>query len=108
MPDLIADATYLAALRGYLKEAGAYLKSGFAKSNNEDFHDKLLRTHGLTSRGGSTDMIAAIQANRNQVNEQLIKCLKACDEALENAGKAYRATDQAHHDALDKQLKPGN
>jgi hypothetical protein len=108
MKDLIADTTYISSLRGYLTEAGAYLKSGFAKSNDEDFHDKLLRTHGLTSRGGSTDMIMAIQANRNRVREQLVKCLKACDEALENAAKSYHATDQSHHDALDKQMNIQN
>jgi hypothetical protein len=102
--NLAVDPSYLDKLRASLADAGKELESAFNAPSAASFGSKLRKSHGLTAFGGCGGLMQALDENRSAAQTHLRDCLKACDEALQNAKRHYLATDEAERAVLSKQI----
>jgi hypothetical protein len=107
--NVVVDPSYLDKLCDFLGKARTSLDTAFGspRSTAGGYPDKLLDSHGVTARAGANAIMSTLDGSRQAVQTHLNDCLKACNDALQEAKKMYVATDQAQSDILSKQMNVG-
>jgi hypothetical protein len=103
---LRVNAKDLDNLKDSLEAAKKSFDTGFdAPRTVGQLPDKLFNTHGVTARPGTASIMTVIDRNRKDVQTHLGKVIEAAKEALENAKKAYLATDETHAENVAQQMQ---
>jgi hypothetical protein len=102
---LAVTPAYLAQLKKDLEQAQKYINAGFsAPTDVGSYPNKLVNTHGVTSRMGSSHFVRVISSNRADVQKRLATVIASLVKSLDTAKAAYEKVDESQGDILEKQV----
>ncbi len=105
MDELRVTPEDLTALKNELAEATKSIDAGFkAPEEVGSYPDKIMDTHGYTSREAVCSLLDVLDKNREDVHKKLTAVIVDLKAKLDLAKAIYQKTDESYADVLKQQV----